>query len=164
MKKFILFFSVCSVLLLFSNCTEKIVEIPDANFKAYLLENFDKNNDGNISLSEAKAVKEINCSGKGIKDLTGIQMFANLESLDCSNNMLDDVETQKNKKLNKLICTGNNAPFTIYIGMSGQLRNANVRKPKDNEPTQDVSMFTNPIDNNKCTYDAGTVIVINYND
>ena len=160
MKKFILSLSVCSVLLLFSNCTDEVVTIPDANFKAYLLENFDKNNDGNITLSEAKAVKEINCSNKEIKDLTGIQMFTNLESLDCSNNLLSDIEIQKNKKLNKLDCRGNNKEFQIYFGISSSLRNPNYIVPKAGGPPQNMGSTVNPIDANKCSFDEGTLIMV----
>ncbi len=160
MKKFILSLSVCSLVLLFSNCSDKdskvIIEVPDMNFKTYLLEKFDKNNDGNLSLSEAKTIKEINVSGREIEHLDGIEKFANLETLDCSNNLLDELELRYNKKLNKLVCTGNNNPLTIYIGMSSPLRNQNIQKPKDNEPPQTTNMTVKPIDDSKCTYDHET--------
>jgi len=47
---------------------------------------FDTNNDGMISVLKAKTVKEIDCSNRNIKDLTGIEKFENLERLICSNN------------------------------------------------------------------------------
>ncbi|MDR0572968.1 MAG: hypothetical protein LBG96_02880 [Tannerella sp.] len=160
MKKFILSLSVCSLALLCSNCSDKdskvIVEIPDVNFKTYLLDFFDENNDGNLSLSEAKAIKEINVSGKEIERLDGIEKFANLESLDCSDNLLDELELRYNKKLNKLVCTGNKVPLTVYIGMSSPLRNQNVTKPKENEPPQMANIAVKPIDESKCTYDHET--------
>ena len=162
MKKLFLSLSVCSVVLLFSNCSDEIIEIPDVNFKAYLLENFDKNNDGNISQSEAKAVKEIDCSNKNIADLTGIQHFINLESLDCSDNKLDDIELQDNLKLNKLACKGNNVPFNIYIGMSSPLKKAAIKTPKSNTPPE-LMHAVNPLDESKCSYDIETTkIILNY--
>ena len=167
MKKIILSLSVCSMMLLLSNCKDVIVEIPDANFKAYLLENFDTNNDGNISQSEADAVKEINCSGREIKDLAGIEKFTNLESLDCSNNKLDDIEVQHNKKLNKLACKGNNIPFAIYIGMSSPLKNSAIKEPAaGNTPSNEsMSTITTPLDNSKCSYDKdNTNVFINIGD
>jgi Leucine-rich repeat (LRR) protein len=169
MKKIILSLGVCSTLLLFSNCTDKdskvILEIPDAKFKSYLLENFDKNADGNLSLSEAKTVKQINCSGMEIEVLDGIEKFANLESLDCSNNQLEELELRYNKKLNKLVCTGNKEPLTIYIGMSSPIRNPNIQKPKDNEPPQTINMAIKPIDAGKVTYDEDkTTIMIHFED
>ncbi|MDR1814846.1 MAG: hypothetical protein LBR18_08390 [Tannerella sp.] len=160
MKRVLL--SVCFSAILLSACGGKgaksnndantPVEIPDANFGAYLLENFDQNNDGVITVSEAEAVKDINCSGKEIADLTGIEKFANLESLNCSNNKLDELELRYNKKLNKLVCTGNNTPLTIYIGMSSPLRNQNVQRPKNNEPPSTANMML-PLDVSKCTFD-----------
>ena len=169
MKKIILSLSVCLMVLLFSSCDNKdskvIVEIPDANFKTYLLENFDKNSDGNISLSEAKAIKDINCSGKYIADLTGIEKFENLESLDCSNNELNELEVRYNRKLNKLVCNGNNEPLYIYIGMTSPLKHANVKTPNPNEPPKDVSMMASPLDESKCTYDKeSTNVVVCFDD
>ena len=177
MKKIILLMSVCFVVSLLSNCTnsgnkankendnkteisDDIVEIPDANFKAYLLEYFDKNKDGEISMSEANAVKGINCSGKNIKDLTGIENFVNIESLDCSNNQLSDIEIQKNKKLNKLACKGNNEGFQIYFGISSPLKNPEFQTPAAGGPPQNVSSTVNPLDVNKCSYDDGTLIMV----
>ena len=166
MKKIILSLSVCSMMLMFSNCKEVQVEIPDANFKAYLLENFDKNNNGEISLSEAEAVKEINCSGREIKDLAGIENFANLESLDCSNNKLGVIEIQHNKKLNKLACKGNNVPFAIYIGMSSPLKNPAIKEPAGTTPSnENMVAITTPLDESKCSYDKeGTTVMINIGD
>ena len=159
MKKIILSLSVCSAILLFSSCSDKdskvIVEIPDANFKAYLLENFDKNNDSNMSLSEVKAVKEINCSGRNIERLDGIEKFENLESLDCSNNKLDELVILYNRKLNKLVCSGNNVGMFLYVGMKSPLRNQNIKVPNANEPPQ-AENISNPLDENKCTYDQET--------
>jgi len=168
MKNFILYLSVCSLVLLLSNCTDKdskvIIEIPDTNFKTYLLENFDKNQDGEISLSEAKAVKEINCSNKGIEVLDGIEKFVNLESLDCSNNQIGELWLTHNKKLNRLSCAGNNAIF-IYIGMTSPLRNQNVQKPTDNSPSQAANMTSKLLDDSKCTYDHDmTSISLSFDD
>jgi Leucine-rich repeat (LRR) protein len=168
MKKMILSLGVCSMLFLFSGCANKdgsvILEIPDAKFKTYLLQNFDKNADGKLSLTEAKAIKEINCSGMEIEVLDGIEKMANLESLDCSNNKLDELELRYNKKLNKLVCTGNNVPLTIYIGMSSPLRNAEIRKPKANEPPQNANMAIKPIDASKITYDENKTNIMIYFD
>ena len=171
MKKIIL--CVCSVMLLLVGCNNKgnkakideskvIVEIPDANFKAYLLENFDKNSDGKISLAEAKRVKEINCSGKNIKDLTGIDKFANIVSLDCSNNQLDDIEIQYNKKLNKINTKGNNDSFVIYIGMSSQLKNPKFKPLQANKPPDNVSVALYILDPKKCTVDEDITSVTIY--
>ena len=165
MKKFILSLSVCSVVLLFSSCSNEIIEIPDANFKAYLLENFDKNNDGNISTSEANAVKEINCSGKNIKLLDGIEKFTNLKSLNCSNNQLDEVDIRYNKKLERLVCTGNNAPFNLYIGKSNPMINPNLPTPKANSTPEYENLAISVVDESKCIYDKDglTIVHVSFN-
>ena len=180
MKNLILSLSVCTMLVFFSNCSggntkktddskvsndNEIVEIPDENFKSYLLENFDKNNDGDITISEAKEVTAINCADKNIDDLTGIEKFENLESLDCSNNNLLELEIRYNKKLNKLACKGNQENMFIYIGMSSPLKDPNVQKPKDNAPPQEVSAITTPLDLSKCSYDIEkTNISVSFDD
>ncbi|MDR1722687.1 MAG: hypothetical protein LBR84_01955 [Tannerella sp.] len=167
MKKVFILLSACLSLLLF-NCTNKggkagsssetqndneIVTIPDANFKAYLLENFDANNDGEISQAEANAVKSIDCSGKEIAAIDGIEKFTNLESLACDNNNLSELELRYNKKLSHLSCKNNNVGMFIYIGMSSPLRNPNLQKPKSSTPPQQSDMTTLPLDVNKCVYD-----------
>ncbi len=65
------------------------VYLPDAKFAAYLVSQFDTDRNGRISKTEAKAVKSINCSDKGIASLEGIQYFTELEYLDCSRNVIE---------------------------------------------------------------------------
>jgi hypothetical protein len=174
MKKIILFLNVCLVLTLFANCSngkknekkadenKDMVEIPDANFKAYLLDNFDTNKDGKISFAEAEAVTEIDCSAKQIKDLKGIESFVNLESLNCSFNELEDIEIQKNNKLNKLDCRRNKASFVIYFSSSSSLRNPTFENPPVGGPPENTGSLRNPIDESKCLYDLGTIIKIDF--
>jgi hypothetical protein len=63
------------------NQNEKIVNIPDANFKAYLVgnTNINTNGDTEIQVSEAAAFNGgINCGWMNIADLTGIEAFTAL--------------------------------------------------------------------------------------
>ena len=56
--------------------------IPDETFYKYLLDNFDTNKDGKLSVEEANAVKEINFEGSWDNaSLKGIEFFRNLETL-----------------------------------------------------------------------------------
>jgi len=176
MRKIILFISVLSLALLLSNCTNKssksiddskiAVEIPDANFKAFLMENFDTDKDGKISLAEAMAVTEINCSNRNIKDLTGIEKFENLVKLNCSNNQLDELELSYNKKIDWLNCSGNVDGMYVYFAMSSPISNKNFVLPEnkaDFTPEEAVALG-NPIDVNKCVFDWNkTNFVINFN-
>ena len=59
------------------------INIPDVNFKAYCVENFDTDGDGEISNVEALDVLRINVRTDKIKSLQGIECFTNLESLIC---------------------------------------------------------------------------------
>ena len=70
-------------------CDNGIVNIPDANFKAYLIRNsaINTNGDKEIQVSEARNFNgTINCSKYGIYNLKGIEAFTALTYLDCSFN------------------------------------------------------------------------------
>lgn len=86
------------------------VEIPDANFKAALVERFDKDSDGEISREEAEAVEEINVPGKKIKSVDGLHYFENLFYLDCSNNELSSIDLSRNPRLQILNVSRNSLP------------------------------------------------------
>lgn len=89
---------------------ECIVNIPDANFKAYLLENWEINTnfDNEIQCEEAESFfGGIECSSLGIADLTGIEAFIKINYLDCSDNNLTAIDLSKNTHLEQLNCAGN---------------------------------------------------------
>ena len=86
---------------------KKLVNIPDAKFKAYLVGLFDTDKDGEISEEEALVVKEIKCFNKEISSLTGISAFVNLEILDCSRNNIAAIDISKNLKLKEFDCSTN---------------------------------------------------------
>jgi len=101
-----------------SNCTN-IVNIPDANFKTALLEHgttitgqgispIDTDGDGEICETEAQAYTgSIYVQAQGISDLTGIEAFTALTSLDCSNNQLTNLDVSANTVLEYLDCEYN---------------------------------------------------------
>ncbi len=68
------------------------VNIPDPSFKTYLVNQFDSDQNGEISKDEAQAVTIIDCSGLGITDLTGLAHFENLTYLDASDNFIIDMQ------------------------------------------------------------------------
>lgn len=87
------------------------VNIPDANFKYALLNqspNIDLNNNGEIELSEAETVTYLNVSDYQIQNMTGIQAFTSLNSLDCFRNKISLLDVSKNLALTKLYCNSNN--------------------------------------------------------
>jgi Leucine-rich repeat (LRR) protein len=86
------------------------VNIPDANFKAYLVANtaINTNGDTAIQVNEATAFSTyINCTGLSISDLTGIEAFTSLTSLMCHDNQLTSLDLSNNIALTGLHCGSN---------------------------------------------------------
>jgi spore coat protein U-like protein len=93
-----------------TNCSACLVNIPDANFKAYLVGNtaINTNADTEIQCSEANAFTGmINCTGLGIADLTGLEFFINLTDFRCVNSGLTSLNVSQNTALTTLVCNGN---------------------------------------------------------
>lgn len=97
-----------------------VSDFPDDIFREYVLDNFDKNGDGDISSSEAKKVKTIDVSGMGIESLEGIEKFTKLTLLNCSNNVITSLDLSANKSLATLYCH-DNPMDEIDIGYSSKL-------------------------------------------
>lgn len=91
------------------------VYIPDTNFKAYLVGNFDLDDDKEISYEEASFITAIDCSNKNIKDLTGLETFTNLTRLDCSNNQLSSLDINENNALTYLNISNNSEISTLNL-------------------------------------------------
>ena len=86
------------------------VNIPDVNFKAYLVGNnlINTNGDTEIQVSEATAFNgAILCNSLNIFDLTGIEVFTALTFLDCYDNQLTSLDVTANTALNFFICGEN---------------------------------------------------------
>ena len=80
---------------------------PDQNFRNYVQTEFDKDGDKKLSSAEIAAVKEIIASTKGIKTLKGIEFFTALETLNCVENDLTELDVSKNTELKILHCREN---------------------------------------------------------
>lgn len=128
------------------------IDIPDANFKAYLLQEklytdawggdeteptkmIDQNRDGQISIAEAEAVVRIDISkGEGldeisavpseqkVKSLAGIEYFTNLEYLNCKGNEIEVLDVSHNVKLLDLNCMFNKLT-TLDVSKNVELLN-----------------------------------------
>ncbi len=101
------------LLLLLGSATmtnAQIVNIPDANFKAYLVGNalINTNADAEIQVSEANGFAgSIYCHSLSILNFTGIEAFILLDSLTCSGNSLSTIDLSSNTSLRYLYCVGN---------------------------------------------------------
>lgn len=80
---------------------------PDENFCDRVAFYCDKDDDGTLSQDELNGVTVLIIDHAYIKDLTGIELFPNLEKLDCKNNNLTCLDVSKNTKLTVLYCEYN---------------------------------------------------------
>ena len=99
------------------------VNIPDANFKEYLINNttINTNGDKEIQVSEASAFKDsIICNEMDISNLKGIEAFTALTKLYCSWNQLTSLDVSKNTALTKLDC-GNNKLTSLDVSKNTAL-------------------------------------------
>ena len=80
---------------------------PDAIFRKYVADNFDKDGDGVLSAEEIAAVTELNIDACGISDLTGIEYFTDLAFLNCNKNNLTALDVSNNTALQALWCYNN---------------------------------------------------------
>lgn len=96
------------IITLSSTITAQIVNIPDINFKNYLVTNFDTNGDDEIQTTEASVVTNmIYVPGLAISDLTGIEYFYNVTEIYCQNNNLTSIDISANTDLTYLNCYNN---------------------------------------------------------
>lgn len=107
----------------FNGLNAQIVNIPDANFKAKLLEanyintiakdingntiKIDVNNNNEIEVTEALSVYFLSIESSSIDDLTGILNFSNLYHLYCPGNKLTFLDLKGLKNLVYLFCDDN---------------------------------------------------------
>ena len=79
---------------------------PDATFREYV-KRFDNNRNGKLSTTEINVVKNIDVSEKNIKSIKGVEVFLELEELECVKNKIKEIDVSKNTKLKKLNCEWN---------------------------------------------------------
>lgn len=76
--------------------------IADKFLKTYIMTNFDKNKDGEISKEEAEAVTAIELKESEIASIDGLEYFPNLESVDFAKHRLMKVDFSQCPSLKKL--------------------------------------------------------------
>lgn len=105
---------------------------PDAKFQEYLRtairpgtsDKIDENGDGILSAEERNKVYRIDVRKSGIKDLTGIEQFLNLYTLNCSELGLEKLDLSQNKELDTLDCSENNLT-QLNLSQNSKLTNLN---------------------------------------
>lgn len=142
-------------------CPSCTVNIPDANFKNYLLNNTSINTNGNgqIECTEAQTFTgTINCPSLNISSLTGIQDFTQITGLNCFGNQITTLNLSSNTSLTSVLC-GNNPLNNVFIGILPNLTSFNC-----NNSTGSLDLF---MDNNtaltqlKCSNSGLTNLTVN---
>ena len=113
---------LCIVLLFMTKLlfSQDVVNIPDTNFKNYLLgeANINTNGDSEIQTSEASSYSgAIRCGGLGIQDMTGLEAFGAIYLIDCSNNNLTSLDVTNNRGITTLYCENNQIESLDFTGM-----------------------------------------------
>lgn len=80
---------------------------PDTNLKNCLLSMYDEDRNGEISMYEADNITDINCKGKDIKSLVGLENCTQLLNIDCSGNSISEMDFHANPLLRTIVCYGN---------------------------------------------------------
>ena len=86
---------------------QPIVPFADAAFKAYCIENFDLDGDGELTAGEAARITKIAIYNKGIRSVKEIAYMPKLEVLDCGKNQITALDVSHNPALTKLDCYNN---------------------------------------------------------
>jgi len=132
----------------------QVVNIPDANFKAYLISNpqINTNNDNQIQVSEAAAFTgTISCNGRSIINLTGIEAFVNITGLSLTQNQVTTLDISKNTSLTYLDCSVNqltsldvskNITLKNLFCFNNQLTNLDITK---NINLTQLATYKNPL-------------------
>ena len=79
---------------------------PNKNFRD-VVKTFDTDDNNILSDTEIAAVKKIDCKGRAITNLKGIEYFTALEYLYCYDNELTELDLRRNTKLKELNCSTN---------------------------------------------------------
>ncbi|MDC0459594.1 hypothetical protein OAM07_02455 [Crocinitomicaceae bacterium] len=98
------------ITLFTSSINAQNVNIPDVNFKAYLLGNLAINTNADTEIQTGEAIAftgPLDCSDQNITDLTGIEAFTSLTYLKCHDNQISSLDISQNTELNELNCHHN---------------------------------------------------------
>ncbi len=101
------------------------IHFHDAAFERMMVDLCDADENGKVSPTEAKALKELVCSGRGIASLNGIEYFRNLTSADCRDNALTMLDFSKNTKLAKLDVR-NNPLVELVLGLNQEIADLQI--------------------------------------
>ena len=79
---------------------------PDSNFRKFV-KKYDRDRNDTLSKDELAKVTDLNCRGKSITSLEGIEHFTSLKELNCRDNQLTELDVSNNSELKSLDCRDN---------------------------------------------------------
>lgn len=95
---------------------------PDANFRNWLIANKSWPSNGAIRVESAEATKNIQCPGKSISSLKGLEYFPNIEELVCYGNNIEEIDLSGFEKLYYVDCSMNKINGSAMNKMIASLR------------------------------------------
>ena len=100
--------------------TTDIIYVPDAAFKAYLVENYDADSDGEISEDEAMDIESIDLSDVTTKiaTLAGVEYMKNLKTLNAAYYSLTSLDLSHNNALTEVVVNNNKLKTLDLSGCS----------------------------------------------
>lgn len=150
------FYTLLIVFLFFGMANAQIVTIPDANFKAKLLEaspnntiakktingliqniKIDSNTDGELQQSELDLVEYLDVSNSQISSLVGINSFTYLTNLKCQNNSISSLI------VTNTIGIGPNSNARAYMSINCSHNNMITFEFPDNNILEDIDCSYN---------------------
>ena len=114
----------------FIRCLEDIAVIPDPVFKQYLIQYYDADGDGELSVIEAEKIVAVNICTDNVESLEGIQFLNGLKYLKCegtqggidgSNGRLTSLDLSGNQQLEQVLC-GRNRLEQLNVSGCSQLK------------------------------------------
>lgn len=119
----------------------QIVDIPDANFLAALIDRgVDINGDGQIQVSEAEAVTGLIVISSQIQSVTGLNKFINLTYFVCSDNQITELDLSNLLNLRSLDCSEN---LITELDLSNQVNFQNLYCGSNQITELDLNRHTN---------------------
>ncbi len=118
------------------NCLSQTF-VPDDNFEQALIDlGYDSGPlDDIVPTANINNITDLDISSKNIADLTGIEDFSSLQSLNCQSNLLTSLDISSNTSLTQLFCSDNNLTIIdismlldlqIFWCLNNKLTNINV--------------------------------------
>lgn len=119
--------------------------VPDDAFREYLTQ-YDIDQNYVLNINEL-TLKELYVNNLGIADLTGIEYFTSLKTLNCSNNEIAELDLTKNTRLTNVDCTSNQLT-SLTLSPNSPLSSLSCAHNRLNGPAMDALIACLPVTTN----------------